>query len=415
MGARHSCGKEPLSAVGSSERYRARRVHRLLSRAVLPLALLLSVAGATRAAEFVPVPVGQTSTAFVNPSGGGPPAPPEFCGTGTVSNVYFSGPNKEDFAVEIRTNGMIEFCLVLSFTPSFVGQESATIHWTALTGQHAADLIGTGTPPPPGLTPAQKDALHLAGTRLSAAGALMGQLAVVHPASSAASNLLSSLMTTAGADLSARAAADPVDANFREIAAPTPAPITPIGAGPGICPSVAADANGLLTSLALEDALADALFTSIDRAQGAFAAGDSFWQAKQMEAAQGYYAKLIAVLGQLDVQTQTFAHSVAVCDIPNSSLLTIVGAGGQQTIKAGQCVALQLWMRRTGTAAYEDVTQSPNTTFFTDPVRGQFSPKNVWSPSQADVNKSITLYGRYRDPVSGVSTTSTVHVTVRPN
>ena len=84
---------------------RARCTLPLLSRVALPLALLMSVAGTARAAEFIPVPVGQTSTAFVNPSPGGPPAPPEFCGTGTVRNVYFSGPNKEDFAVQILTNG----------------------------------------------------------------------------------------------------------------------------------------------------------------------------------------------------------------------------------------------------------------------------------------------------------------------
>jgi hypothetical protein len=358
--------------------------------------------------------VGQTSTAFVNPSGG-PPAPPEFCGTGTVSNVYLSGPNKEDFAVQILTNGVTEFCLVLSFTPSFVGRESATIHWTNLSAQHAADLYGTGTPPPPQLTQAQKDALERGGTGLSETGGVIGQLAVVHPGSSVASNLLSSLMTTAGADLSANARMDPADPNYKEIATPTPAPITPISAGPGLCPSVAAAANALQESLALEGALADALFTSVNRAQGAFAAGDDFWQAKQMAAAQGYYGQLITVLSQLQGQTQTYINSVAVCDIPNSSLLTIAGDGSQQTVKVGQCVTLQLRMRRTGTATYEDVTQSPNTTFFTDPVRGQFAAKNVWCPTQADVNTNIALYGRYRDPVSGVFTTSTVHVTVRPN
>ena len=44
-----------------------------------------------------------------------------------------------------------------------------------------------------------------------------------------------------------------------------------------------------------------------------------------------------------------------------------------------------------------DVTQDPNTTFFTDPARDGFNVlnhNNVFCPTAGDANRTFTLYGR---------------------
>jgi hypothetical protein len=61
-----------------------------------------------------------------------------------------------------------------------------------------------------------------------------------------------------------------------------------------------------------------------------------------------------------------------------------------------------------------DVSLQPSTTYFTSPTRGQFTPqKNIWQPSAADVNKTITLYARYAN-AKGASIQDTVSVHVIP-
>jgi hypothetical protein len=98
---------------------------------------------------------------------------------------------------------------------------------------------------------------------------------------------------------------------------------------------------------------------------------------------------------------------------PNSAHMTIAGAGSQATISVGQCVTLELQVRFAGYNQYLDVTHDPNTGFFTDPNGGEVTG-NVFCAPAADANKTLTVYGRYRDPVSHVSATGTVIIHVRP-
>jgi hypothetical protein len=96
---------------------------------------------------------------------------------------------------------------------------------------------------------------------------------------------------------------------------------------------------------------------------------------------------------------------------PNSSRLRIVGAGGEATIHPGQCVTLAFEVRPAGTQTYVDVTNDPNTSYSSIPSHAFAG--NVFCAQPADVGKNFTLYATYRDPHTGVQTTSTALLKVR--
>jgi virginiamycin B lyase len=88
------------------------------------------------------------------------------------------------------------------------------------------------------------------------------------------------------------------------------------------------------------------------------------------------------------------------------------GSRDQVTVHLGDCVTLKYLVKfRTG--AFIDVTEDPNTRFFLDPPRGVFTAKNVWCPTAADVDKSLTIYGRHYSPTGEQAITDTVKVLVR--
>jgi hypothetical protein len=88
------------------------------------------------------------------------------------------------------------------------------------------------------------------------------------------------------------------------------------------------------------------------------------------------------------------------------------GQPDQIEIGVGDCVTLTFRVRFRG-FDFLDVTQSPNTTYFTDPPRGEFQSKNVWCPRPEDRDKILTLYGRHFSPLAGQSVTDAVRVKVR--
>ena len=95
---------------------------------------------------------------------------------------------------------------------------------------------------------------------------------------------------------------------------------------------------------------------------------------------------------------------------PNSSHLTILGHGGQATIAPGTCVSLSFQVRFVGSEAYVDETFNPNTHYASSPSHVLIG--NTFCATTADAGKSFTLYATYRDPTTGVETTSTVKVSV---
>jgi hypothetical protein len=123
--------------------------------------------------------------------------------------------------------------------------------------------------------------------------------------------------------------------------------------------------------------------------------------------------------GSVTLRLIDMAGNVTVCTHrlslePNSARLVIEGRGGQATIGVGECITLKLGVRFRGVQEYTDMSLDANTSYFTDPARGTFSSKNVWCATAQEANKVLTIYGRYRDPATGVSVTGTVIVKVGP-
>jgi hypothetical protein len=97
-------------------------------------------------------------------------------------------------------------------------------------------------------------------------------------------------------DVLRKLAADPPDPNFRVLAQPSVPPVQPVAPGPGVSP-LAAEA---WTAKAINDVqvlgVARALLQSVERAQGAAAAGDARWLQQQQQAAGRFAAQLAALL-----------------------------------------------------------------------------------------------------------------------
>jgi hypothetical protein len=111
-------------------------------------------------------------------------------------------------------------------------------------------------------------------------------------------NFLSFLLLNRAADLLDDIAQDPPDPNFTVIAQPIVLPISPITAPPGTSPELADAWNAWLANLAQQEALLRAFLRSLERAQGANAAGNVQFQVLQTQTA-GQYALQLAALFDL--------------------------------------------------------------------------------------------------------------------
>lgn len=91
---------------------------------------------------------------------------------------------------------------------------------------------------------------------------------------------------------------DPVDTNYTELASislPSVIPVVPAGA---VTVDEAADCNNWLSNLCQSAACSSAVLTSLNRAQGAAFAGNSYWNSAQMTAAVQFEAQLAALMDQ---------------------------------------------------------------------------------------------------------------------
>lgn len=99
---------------------------------------------------------------------------------------------------------------------------------------------------------------------------------------------------------------DPPDSNFTVIATPVVPSLSaqPLTTAGGLSAQVAKDSNSLLLNLEQQIALLQVIPISINRAAGAAVAGDAFWQAQQVQAAQKYASQLIPLLqSELSLET----------------------------------------------------------------------------------------------------------------
>jgi hypothetical protein len=98
------------------------------------------------------------------------------------------------------------------------------------------------------------------------------------------------------ADGENKMANDPVDPNFRSIVKPKMPPTPKASAGGGLSGTAATAFNKLFAAQVKEIGFGRALFTSVNRAQGAQAKKQTTWEKKQMRAAGAYAAQLAAAL-----------------------------------------------------------------------------------------------------------------------
>jgi YVTN family beta-propeller protein len=108
---------------------------------------------------------------------------------------------------------------------------------------------------------------------------------------------------------------DPSDPNFTVIATPNIPNIPPIAAGSGVTQAEADALNALIPNQAAFFGIGMAAVTSANRAQGAFDAGNSFWEARQTQAATLYLTEMGSLLPQQAQLLAAFHDSLVAAGV----------------------------------------------------------------------------------------------------
>jgi probable HAF family extracellular repeat protein len=87
-------------------------------------------------------------------------------------------------------------------------------------------------------------------------------------------------------------------------------------------------------------------------------------------------------------------------------------SGKKATLSVGQGVTVRLRLKFRNGAVAETV-DDPLVRFFTDPVGGRFTARNVWQAGPENAGKTISLYGRYYSPYGKQPIFDRVTITVR--
>jgi hypothetical protein len=119
---------------------------------------------------------------------------------------------------------------------------------------------------------------------------------------------------------------DPIDSDFTHIAMPLVPTVPLLTITPGISQNSLNAVNALMANEAQIVALEEAILTAFNRASGAEAAGDTFWDGQQLQAAKAFEAQLSAFFGNealllTNVQTALTANSLGSISIPRSTVL----------------------------------------------------------------------------------------------
>ena len=110
-------------------------------------------------------------------------------------------------------------------------------------------------------------------------------------------------------------AADPVDTSYTTIALPTPPSLTMPAPDPSWTAAQLAAYNALTAVLQTEDqiiGLSDAEITSVNRAEGAYQAGNTYWLQQQLAAQKQYFVLEALDQGDLQVQNIPFGSGLNV-------------------------------------------------------------------------------------------------------
>jgi hypothetical protein len=113
-------------------------------------------------------------------------------------------------------------------------------------------------------------------------------------------------------------AQDPADPNFTVIALPATLSLSvqPLSTASGFSSQVVSDLNSLFSNVEEEIALLQVIPITINRVNGAAAAGNALWQAQQVQAAQKYAAQLIPLL-----RTELVLRAAITADLKSSGVV----------------------------------------------------------------------------------------------
>lgn len=132
------------------------------------------------------------------------------------------------------------------------------------------------------------------------------------------------------------------DPNFKEIALPVPlvVPTQPFTVTQGWTPGEAQALNAHVTNLQQQISLMQAVLTALDRAESATQAKDLYWEARQMQAAAGYFAEVTSLLE---------AQPTLLADLQAA----FAASGRQYIIGRGEVIAYQDRIRLEGFSEQE--------------------------------------------------------------
>lgn len=158
---------------------------------------------------------------------------------------------------------------------------------------------------------------------------------VTGPICGVPAGLVAAFATTVASISGTLLAIDPVDTNYTVIPVPVPAPFVAVTAVNGLT-QVQADAlNALLSNEAAMVGVLRATVTSINRASGAVAGGDTFWEQKQQGAINSFMVQFGGLMAKEASARQTLVTALA--SIPS------VAISPQQVLTFEQRLASQGW------------------------------------------------------------------------
>jgi len=133
------------------------------------------------------------------------------------------------------------------------------------------------------------------GLAIDAAGLVVAALPPPADAAAAAYEAVGTGMILLGVHME-NVAMDPADPNYTQIAQPQTPPIPLFTTQSGLTSQEVTAFNSLLTNVQQANGLANAIFTSLNRASGAEEAGNGYWRVQQLLAAAKYESQLAPLL-----------------------------------------------------------------------------------------------------------------------
>jgi Abnormal spindle-like microcephaly-assoc'd, ASPM-SPD-2-Hydin len=129
-------------------------------------------------------------------------------------------------------------------------------------------------------------------------------------------------------------AVDPADPNYMVIAVPVYPPPSSFSLKQGFTKAEINAAAALFSNLSKQAGLLNAMITSINRAQGAAAAANMYWENKQLLAARSYALQLSTFVSNQSTLTSTFVNALQAAGFPSLQVTTAALSSFQEQIQS---------------------------------------------------------------------------------